>query len=243
VFIGVWWFAAAVVLNDPLLLPTPAATAKRAVQLAFGDVSSVSLWSDVWASLQRVLLGWGAAVVGGVSLGVAMALNRPVRWMLDPLIEFGRPIPPLAYSPLLAVWFGIGEFPKELLIFLGCVPVIVIATVSAIADVDRDWQRVALTLGASPQYVITRVIVPAALPQIWTSIRIASGLAWGMLVAAEIIASSSGLGFMILQASQFLDTATLLVGIVVIGSLAFGMDRILRAIEVRLVPWRGRAHS
>jgi taurine transport system permease protein len=138
------------------------------------------------------------------------------------------------------VWFGIGETSKLILIWAATFPVMVISTVAGIRGVDVSWRRTAVTLGASPLQLVTRVILPAAIPEIVTGARIASGLAWGTLVAAEIIAASSGLGYMILQASQFLETSTIFVGIITIGFLAFVLDRLLRAVERRLAPWKGR---
>jgi taurine transport system permease protein len=169
-----------------------------------------------------------------------MASNEYIRALIDPLIELARPIPPLAYVPLLVVWFGIGETSKLILIWAATFPVMVISTIAGIRGVDRSWRRTAVTLGASPVQLVTKVILPAAIPEIMTGARIASGLAWGTLVAAEIVAANSGLGYMILQASQFLQTGTIFVGIITIGLLAFALDRSLRALERRLAPWKGR---
>lgn len=234
----VWWIAAWVI-NDEVLLPSPLATIQTAVNL----IQTPELWLNIAVSLQRVLLGWGIAIVLGVGTGLLMALWSPLRWFIDPIIEFTRPVPPLAYAPLLAVWFGIGELPKVLIIILSCYPVLVISTRSAVLDVDRDWVRAAQTLGAVKRQTVTRVLLPAALPQIMTAIRISSGLAWGTLVAAELIAADSGLGYMILQASTFLQTSTVLVGIILIGLLAFGTDLLLRLVERWVVPWRAHARA
>ena len=148
--------------------------------------------------------------------------------------------PPLAFAPLLIVWFGIGELPKDLILYFASFPVVAIATSAAILGIDRTWIMAAQTLGASRTYIVTRVIVPAALPGILTGVRLASGLAWGTLIAAEIIASTQGLGWMIIQAGRYLDVQAIFVGIIAIGFLAFTMDRVLRMFESHLVPWRGR---
>jgi taurine transport system permease protein len=234
--VALWWLIAGVGIGDTVLLPTPPDVAKRLITLVQGSF----LWESILISTERVLIGWGAAVIAGVIVGALMVANGWVRAVVDPLVEFGRPIPPLAFAPLLVVWFGIGEMSKDVVIFIGAFPVIVIATASAFAGVSLQWRRAALTLGASQMYMTRKVILPGALPEILTALRIASGLSWGSLVAAEMIASSNGLGFMILQASRFVDTSTVVVGIVVIGTLAFTMDRVLRAIERRLVSWKGR---
>ena len=238
--IGIWWFVALVVIKDSTVLPTPGAVARQFWVLATPKSGAVSLWVNIKASLVRVALGWGIGVISGVIVGVLMASNGHLRALIDPLIELARPIPPLAYVPLLVVWFGIGETSKLILIWAATFPVMVISTVAGIRGVDASWRRTAATLGASPLQLVIRVILPAAVPEIVTGARIASGLAWGTLVAAEIIAASSGLGYMILQASQFLDTSTIFVGIITIGFLAFVIDRLLRAVERRLAPWKGR---
>jgi taurine transport system permease protein len=237
--LGIWWVFA-VLVDNSLLLPSPAATFQTFLDLAWGDRGQLSLWPNALISLQRVVVGWGLGVLAGVLVGIVMAMNRHIRALVDPVIELGRPIPPLAYAPLLVIWFGIGETSKTLLIFLTAFPVMVIATVAAIKGVDQSWKRAALSLGASYPYLTRRVILPASLPEILTAMRLASGLCWGSLVAAEIIAASSGLGWMILQASRFLDTETVFVGIIAIGTLAFLMDRVLRGIERVFVPWKGR---
>lgn len=237
-FIGVWWLVAAYVINDPVLLPSPSGVATRFGQL----IRTSAYWQDVKASTERAVLGWGVGVAAGVLVGSLMGMFRAVRLVLDPFIEFGRPIPPLAFAPLLIVWFGIGELSKDVVVFLGVFPIVVIATTSAVAGVDQDWKRAALTLGASRPYLLRRVILPAVMPEVITAMRLASGLAWGALVAAEMIASNNGLGFMILQASQFVDTPRIVVGIVTIGCLAFTSDRLLRMLNSRFAIWRGQAH-
>jgi taurine transport system permease protein len=237
--IGLWWLIAIVIIRDPLLLPTPRSVFGNLLHL-MNTRGSFNLWSNIWASVKRVLIGWIIGVTAGISVGVLMALDRRIAALFDPLVEFGRPIPPLAYAPLLVVWLGIGETSKVVVLILAALPVMIISTVSAIHNVNESWKRAARTLGASPFYLTTRVIIPAALPEIFTAMRISNGLVWGTLIAAEIIASSSGLGWMILQASRYLETETVIAGIVVIGTLAFLADQVLRRIQARLIPWKGR---
>jgi taurine transport system permease protein len=233
------WWSYSLALKSAVLMPSPPAVMARLVRLITTS-SDLALGGNVWASLRRVLIGWGAGVSMGVIVGASMASNQWIRGALDPLIELVRPIPPLAFAPLLIVWFGIGELPKDLILFYASFPILAIATASAILGVDRTWKLAAQTLGASPAYILRRVIIPAALPGILTGVRIASGITWGTLIAAEIIASTQGLGWMIIQAGRYLDVEAIFVGIIVIGTLAFLMDRLLRLFEHVLVPWRGR---
>lgn len=234
------WGIVSLLLNDQNLLPTPVAVASRFVDLLSTGPGGKSLGQNALVSVERILIGWGIGVVGGVVLGTIMALNRWLRLIIEPLVEIARPIPPLALIPLLIIWYGIGETPKIIILVFSTLPVVLIATVSAIGGVDQNWGRAAETLGASRWHRVLRVTVPAALPEIIVAVRIAQGLTWGALIAAEIIAATSGLGWMILQAGRFLDTPTIFVGIISIGLLAYLMDRILRVVEHILVPWKGR---
>lgn len=240
--VGIVWWLGALLIHDANVLPSPGSVASRFGDLLTAD-SPNALPRNAWASLLRILLGWGGGVIAGIIVGVAMASNRWIRSVLDPLIELGRPIPPLAFAPLLVIWFGIGELPKVLVLAFVTFPVVTISTVAAIQGIDPNWTRAAETLGASRLYVLRRVTVPAALPGILVSIRLANGLSWGTLVAAEIIASTSGLGWLILNSGRFLETKTVFVGIIAIGFLAFITDRILRGVEAMLVPWRGKASN
>jgi taurine transport system permease protein len=239
--LGLWWLASALVVRDATVLPSPAAVAERAAHLISLGNDRAGLWHNVVASQVRVFIGWGLGVALGIPVGAVMGGNRVIRALVDPILESGRAVPPLAFAPLLVVWLGIGQTSKIVLLFLTAFPIIAISTASAIAGVDESLKRSALTLGASRIYMYRRVIVPAAMPEIITSMRIAGGLTWSSLVAAEIIAATSGLGWMILQASNYLDTSTIFVGILVIGLLAFLLDRCLRIAQAFVVPWKGRA--
>ena len=162
--------------------------------------------------------------------------------MLDPLIEFYRPVPPLAYLPLIVIWFGIGEFSKVLLIFLAVFAPIVVATAAGVHKVDPVRVRVTQSLGGSRWQVIRHVVLPSALPDILTGLRIGLGTGWSTLVAAELIAATQGLGFMIQSASQFLVTDLVVAGILVIAVVAFILDAGLRRLQRRLAPWEGQTH-
>ncbi len=239
VLVLVWWGVSADVA-DPNILPSPSATASRAITLITSG-GSASIWPQLEASTLRVLIGWALGAVIGIPIGVLMASSTHARAAIDPLLEAGRAVPPLAFAPLMVVWLGIGEISKIALLVTAAAPIIAISTTDGIVGLDNALIRGARTLGASRTYLLRHVIVPGALPGIITGLRLASGLTWGTLVAAEFIASTSGLGYMILQASQYLDTATIFVGIAAIGVLAFLMDRALRLVERRLLTWRGRA--
>ena len=165
-----------------------------------------------------------------------------MKGLLDPFIEFYRPIPPLAYLPLIVIWCGIGELSKVLLIFLAIFAPLLIATATAVRQVDPARIRAAQSLGASRSQLIRHVIIPSALPEMLTGIRIGLGVGWSTLVAAELIAATEGLGFMVQSAAQFLVTDVVLVGIFLIALIAFALELGLRALQRKWVPWHGRSY-
>ena len=237
--VAVWWLVS-LLFHDPTVLPGPARVGGRFISMLH-PTDRYYLVSNGWTSLKRVLLGWCLASGAGVAVGTAMASNRFINTILDPLVELARPIPPLAFTPLMIIWFGIGELPKVLIISFAAFFAVVIATVGSIRSVNPNWKRAALTLGATRMYILRHVTIPAALPGILTGMRIASGMAWGTLVAAELIASTNGLGWLILQAGDYLDTSAIFAGIVVIAAIAYLMDRCLRLVQHGLTSWAVRS--
>ncbi|SKB03943.1 taurine transport system permease protein [Pseudomonas extremaustralis] len=240
--LAIWWAVTATGVIEPLFLPPPSAVLQKAWLLATTGYMDSTLWQHLAASLSRIGLGLGFAVLTAVPVGIAIGANRVARGILDPLIEFYRPIPPLAYLPLIVIWCGIGELSKVLLIYLAIFAPIAIATATGVRTVDPAKLRAAQSLGASRAQLIRHVILPSALPDILTGVRIGLGVGWSTLVAAELIAATSGLGFMVQSAAQFLVTDVVLLGILVIALIAFAMEMGLRALQRKLVPWHGQAH-
>ena len=240
--LALWWAITATGLIEPLFLPPPSAVLQKAWLLVTDGYMESTLWQHLGASLQRIGLALVAAIIFAVPVGIAIGHNRIAQGILDPLIEFYRPIPPLAYLPLIVIWCGIGELSKTLLIYLAIFAPIAIATATGVRNVDQAKIRAAQSLGASRRQLIRHVIVPAALPDILIGIRIGLGVGWSTLVAAELIAATSGLGFMVQSAAQFLVTDVVVLGILVIALVAFAMELGLRALQRKLVPWHGRSH-
>lgn len=237
-----WWAVTASELIEPLFLPSPGAVLDKAWLLATQGYMDATLWQHLGASLGRIGLALVFAVLFAIPVGIAIGHNRTAQGILDPLIEFYRPIPPLAYLPLIVIWCGIGETSKVLLIYLAIFAPIAIATATGVRNVDPARLRAAQSLGATRAQLIRHVIVPSALPEILTGIRIGLGVGWSTLVAAELIAATSGLGFMVQSAAQFLVTDVVVLGILVIALIAFGLEMGLRALQRRLVPWHGQSH-
>lgn len=238
----VWWLVTAAGWVEPLFLPAPGDILAKAWVLLTQGYMDASLWQHLGASLGRIGVALLAATLTAIPVGIAIGYNRVARGILDPLIEFYRPIPPLAYLPLIVIWCGIGELSKVLLIYLAIFAPIAIATATGVRTVDPAKLRAAQSLGASKVQLIRHVILPSALPDILTGIRIGLGVGWSTLVAAELIAATSGLGFMVQSAAQFLVTDVVVLGILLIALIAFALEMGLRALQRRLVPWHGQSH-
>ncbi|WP_250452987.1 ABC transporter permease [Caballeronia sp. ATUFL_M2_KS44] len=248
-----YWLTAAVLLIAVLLwqavsmagvfpafaLPSPVAVWQSFVDILRNGYGGQSLIGDILISCFRVATGFVGAVAIGVPVGLMMSRNKIVFDIIDPLLQFIRPVPPLAYIPLLVVWFGIGELPKAILILVGTIPVIIIGTMSGVKSTPPLRIAVARTLGATNAQIFRRIVLPSALPEIFTSMRVGIGVAWTCLVAAELIAASSGLGWLVQFAGQALQVAIVIVGIIIIGLIGYAMELVIRKLESWIVPWRG----
>jgi ABC-type nitrate/sulfonate/bicarbonate transport system permease component len=232
--LATWWYVSVRVLDQTTraLLPPPQAILTAAWELT----RSGDLWQHLRASLAREFVAFLWALVA-VPLGVAMAWWKAVENQVDPLIEMLRPVPPLAWIPLSILWFGIGDTQNEFIIFLGCFFPILINTVAGVKGVEATLVRAARCLGANEARVLWRVVLPAALPSIITGIRVGLGVGWMALVAAELVGASSGLGFLINDARTVLRTDYVIVGMATIGLVGLLIDRALRALVRRLLPW------
>lgn len=238
--LALWWLVARLGLISPLFLPPPAQVLQQFATLAGPQgFMDATLWQHLAASLQRILIALIAAAFFGVTVGLAMGLSPTLRGMLDPLIELYRPVPPLAYLPLMVIWFGIGETSKVLLIYLAIFAPVAMATLAGVQGAKQVRLRAARALGANRWQVLWYVIVPGALPDILTGLRIGLGVGWSTLVAAELIAATRGVGFMVQAAGEFLATDVVLAGILVIALIAFTLELGLRALQRRLTPWHG----
>ena len=225
----------------PLFLPGPAAILKAFGQAWTGEFDGNPLTVQVGASLARVIGAFLLASAVGIPAGLAMGVSRPARAVLDPLIEFYRPLPPLAYLPLMVIWFGIGETAKVLLIFLACFAPVALATRAGVLSASADQINAARSMGASRWQVLLHVVLPAAAPDILVGLRIGMGVGWTTLVAAEMVAANAGLGQMVLNASNFLRTDVVIMGILVIGFFAVLFEVGMRWLERVLVPWKGKS--
>lgn len=237
----VLWELLSIVKDDPVILPSVQETARTFVDylsLRYPAVVGHTLWQHALISVARIGVGWGAGVLIGVAIGGLMASVPLVRHLIDPLIEITRPLPPLAFIPLFIVWFGIGETPKFLLILVGVVPIMIIATVAALDAVPDELVQAGRSLGGSPAWVLLTVRLRSALPAIITGMRLAVGGAWTSIVAVELIAATSGLGYLINNAGLNLQTPLVLSGIASISILGILFDSLLRLFQRSIDPTR-----
>jgi taurine transport system permease protein len=236
----VWWLVTWVGWVKPLFLPSPQAVLGKFFDVWNNGFTNTPFLEHVGVSAARVFGAFTLACLVGIPLGIAMGMSPIVRGIFDPPIEFYRPIPPLAYLPLIIIWFGIGETSKVLLIFLSVLAPVALGARSGVKSAAIEQIHAAYSFGASRWQVMVQVILPSALPEILTAMRIGIGFGWTTLVAAEMVAATKGLGYMVLSASQFLQTSTVVMGIIVIAIIAYSFDLLMRFIERKLVPWKGR---
>ena len=237
----IWWLVTYTGWIKPLFLPSPTEVWNAFIEVARNGFTGASLLEHTWVSTARVFGAFLLACVVGIPLGIAMGMSPVARGIFDPPIEFYRPIPPLAYLPLMIIWFGIDETSKVLLIFLSVFAPVALGARAGVKSAAIEQIHAAYSFGATRWQVIRKVILPSAMPEIITAMRIGIGFGWTTLVAAEMVAATSGLGYMVLTASKFLQTATVIMGIVVIAAIAYAFDHLMRFVERRVVPWKGRA--
>ena len=238
---GLWTLATTLAWVPPLFLPSPQAVWRAFVAAWQGNIQGGEpLVQHLKWSAIRVFGAFALAVVTAVPIGIAMGVSRVARGVFDPPVEFYRPLPPLAYLPLIVIWFGIDETAKILLIYLACFAPIALAAKAGVRSASMEQLNAAASMGASRWQVVRHVVIPSALPEILVGLRIAIGFGWTTLVAAEMVAATVGVGQMVLNASNFLRTDLVVAGILVIGLVAWTFDVLMRWVEVRLAPWKGR---
>ncbi|MYQ63745.1 ABC transporter permease subunit [Streptomyces sp. SID4950] len=245
-FLAVWQSVAAAGTWSETLVPPPAR-----VWDAFVDVSTTHdgvrgyngtyLVEHLGISLRRIALGAGLGIALGVAAGLVMGTVGWVRSLFEPWITFLRTLPPLAYFSLLIVWLGIDEEPKITLLAVAAFPPVAVATTAAVAAAPRHLQEAARALGGSRRDVVRDVVLPSALPEIFTGVRLAVGVAYSSLVAAELVNGLPGIGGMVKDAANYNNTPVVLVGIAAIGVSGLLIDGALLRLERAVVPWRGHA--
>lgn len=219
--------------NNPALLP-PISDILTSFHT---NLTSGSLLTALGASLFRIAMGFFIGTTLALVIGCLIGWYKIVEYLFDPLIEALRPIPPLAYIPIIIIWFGIGEFSRVLIITIACFMVCVVNVIAGMKNVPQVYVDAASTMGANRFQVFRTVAVPAATPFIITGYRIALAAAWTTLVASELLAAQNGLGFLLQEGRRYFLTDQVMMIIVIIGGCAFIMDRIFRKIQAYLMQW------
>jgi ABC-type nitrate/sulfonate/bicarbonate transport system permease component len=222
---------------NPVLLPTPVEVGRVALDLA----RSGELARHLLTSLGRVVQGFGLAALAALGLGVLVGLCVPLRLMAEPVIEFVRPIPPLAFLPMFLVWFGLGEASKVAFIGYTTFFPMFVAIAASVLRVDVVLLRAAASLGATRTDLVRRVMLPAALPGIVVALRVGVGLALFVIVGAEFIGADAGLGHLIMEGRMFFNPAQIVMGALALGLLGSLVNTLLLVAERRLL--HGRAAS
>ena len=240
VLVAAWALVTRTGWMPPLFLPPPLDVARVAWELARDG----SLWVNIAASLGRVLLGIVASVPLAVGLGVVVGLNRRLAPVVEPIVGFFNALSGIAWLPLAITWFGLGWTSVTFIMFNTIFFLVFFNTLVGVRAVPRIFEHAVRTLGGSRRHIIFQVLIPGALPSIVTGIRMSIGFGWRALIAAEMIATSTGLGFLIYNAANFHQSDTILVGIVTIGLLWLATDRlVLQPLERRTIERWGLVSS
>src|SRR5881397_2727612 len=239
VVVLLWWLATTGIgaenrLISPVILPSPAEVIRSFPSLLYER----ALVESIAATLKRVLIGFGLAALVGVPLGVLAGSWRVVEAAGAPLALFGRNLPVAALIPLTILWFGIDETQKIMFIFIACVPFVYSDAVAAVVSVPDRYVETAQTLGAKPSQIVRKVLVPLALPDIYNSLRHLFGLAFGYIMLAELINAEHGLGYLLMTSQRRGLSEHIILILIIIGALAYGIDRMLFWFQRGLFPYR-----
>jgi taurine transport system permease protein len=237
--IGAWELLSSFRLVPPDLLPGPGAVLQALVNMLHNGYRETTLWGNILATLYRCGAGFLLACVTGIPLGLAMGHNAKIGAAFDYIIQFMRPLPPLSYLILLILWFGTGDRSKIALLYLTAFPIVASSAMAGVRSVRTQKVQAAQSLGARGWQTFLYVIFPSALPLIFTGARIALAVAFSTVVAAELMAATNGLGWMVFSASHFLRNDIIILGIIVLGILGILLNRLILMLDGAIVHWRG----
>jgi NitT/TauT family transport system permease protein len=227
-------------LVGPGYLPTPQGMATEFAALLQDGYKGKSLWAHIEASLFRTIIGFLIGAVIGIPLGLLSGYSKVVGAMFSPIMAFVRPIPPIAFIPMAVLYFGLGETGKIVLILFTAFNYAFVNAHAGAAGVPLAYFRAAQSIGLSRSQTFFRVVLPAAVPQIFTGLKVAMALSWAVVVAAELVGAQAGLGFMISDAAQLFRIPVVFIGIALIGVIGLILNALLTGAEDKLVHWKGR---
>jgi len=224
--------------GESSLIPTPTAVFERYLKLLEKPISKTSIPGHIWASLKRVLLGLLYGSVFGISFGLLIGWNKTCNRIFKPLFELIRPIPALAWIPLMTLWLGIGETSKVALVFLGTIMPITVNTYTGVRLIPKINIDAARVFGANNVQIITDIVLPSSLSAIIAGVKTALGTAWMVVLAAEMISAKTGLGFMIIRGTDVLDLPLVIFAMILIGVIGACISSLLTIVERKLCPWK-----
>lgn len=224
-----------------IIIPSPLEMWNCFLDLLRNGYKGHTLWAHLGASLKRLMAAYFIAVLTAIPLGLLSGYSEKVRAIFEPIIAFIRPLPPLGYYTIIILWMGIGDGSKIFLLFLGAFSPIFVSCVAGVTRVKQDYINRARTLGANKGQIFACVILPSSLPDIFVGLRNAMSGAYATSVAAEMVAASSGIGWMVLDASKYLRSDVIFVGIIIMGITGIMLDKILLYLEKRIIFWKGQS--
>lgn len=240
ILLAIWFLVTNLKLVSPILFPSPQDVWFTFTSILVHGYNNISFWQHLGITLFRLFSALILAIVTAVPLGLASGMSEVIHAVVDSVIQFYRPIPPLAYYTILILWLGIGEGSKVILLYLAAFAPIYIACVEGVRHLNKDYILSAKSLGADKWSVFRWVIFPGALPDIFTGIRTAMGVSFSTLVAAEMVASTSGIGWMVIDASKYLKRSVMFMGIFILGGLGLLIDWLLQLLEKKWIFWKGK---
>lgn len=241
VVLAAWYIITAINVFSETIIPSPRSVWESFVSVVENGYKGHTLLEHLGTSMKRLMIAYGLVIVTAVPLGLLSGYNSKVRAVLEPLVEFYRPLPPLAYYTILVLWMGIDESSKLALLYLAGFAPVYIACVSGVVRINTDYINGAKTLGAGKRQIFFYVIFPAALVDVFTGLRTALGVEYTTLVAAEMVAATAGMGWLVLDASNYLRSDTVFMGVIIMGITGILLDRVMRLLEKRLIHWKGRS--
>lgn len=239
--IFVFWFAiTGTGAFSETIIPSPKSVWDSFVTVARDGYKGHTLLQHLGTSLGRLVIAYLLVVVTAVPLGLLSGYNSKIRAIIEPIIEFYRPLPPLAYYTILVLWMGIDESSKLALLYLAGFAPVYISCVAGVIRIKEDYINGAKTLGATNRQIFFYVIFPAALTDVFTGLRTALGVEYTTLVSAEMVAATAGMGWLVLDASNYLRSDIVFMGVIIMGITGILLDRVIRFVEYKVIHWKGR---
>lgn len=240
IIIGLWFMVTGLGWISSSKLPSPQMVMKAFGEILVNGYNFIPFWNHIGISIYRLLVSTLLAVVIAIPLGLLSGYYESFRAAVNSVVNFYRPLPPLAYYTLLIVWMGIDEESKIMLLFLAAFAPIYLSSAAAVSRVSPSYIRGAQTFGATRWQIFKTVVFPASLPEIFVGIRTAVGVAYTTLVSAEMVAARAGIGWMVLDAYKYLKTDVVFVGIIIMGLSGLLIDALLRLVEKKFIFWTGK---